>query len=99
LQQTFYLAALPVPFRVEVCGLPKASSATCNDPDNVPVAVGLKTTLILQLVLAARLAVQVVVETLNSPVVEIAMLVRATLCLLASVNTLAALVVPTVCAA
>ena len=90
---------LPVPVRLEVCGLPTALSATFNDPVNLPVAAGLKTTLILQLVLAARLAVQVVVETLKSPVVEIAMLVSATLCLLARVNTLAALVVPTVCAA
>lgn len=95
MRQTFYL---PVPFRLEVCGLPTALSATFNDPVNVPVAAGLKTTLILQLVLAARLAVQVVVEILKSPVVEIAMPVSATLCLLARVNTLAALVVPTVCA-
>ena len=96
LQQTFYL---PVPVRLEVCGLPNALSATFNDPVLVPVAVGLKTTLILQAVLAARLVVQVVVETLKSPVVEIAMPVSATLCLLASVNTFAGLVVPTVRAA
>jgi hypothetical protein len=88
---------LPVPVRVEVCGLPTALSATFNVPVLVPVAVGVNVTLILQLVLAARLVVQVLVETLKSPVVEIAMLFSATVCLLASVNTLAALVVPTVC--
>jgi hypothetical protein len=59
----------------------------------------LNTTLILQAVLAARLVEQVVVETLKSPVVPIAMPVSATLCLLDSVNTFAALVVPTVTAA
>ena len=91
---------LPVPVRLEVCGLPTtALSATCNDPVLAPVAVGVKTTLIVQLVLAARLVVQVVVETLKSPVVEIVMPVKAAVCLLASVNTLAALVVPTFCAA
>jgi len=96
LQSSLYL---PVPFRLEVCGLPKALSDICNEPVNAPVAAGLKTMLILQLPLAARLVVQVVVETLKSPVVEIATPVSATLCLLASVKTLAALVVPTFCAA
>jgi hypothetical protein len=85
-----------VPVRVETCGLPTALSATFNVPFLVPVAVGVNTTLILQLAFAARLAVQVVLETLKSPVVEIAMLVSATACLLVSVNTFAGLVVPTV---
>jgi hypothetical protein len=53
------------------------------------------TTLMVQLDLAARLVVQVVADTLKSPVVEIAMPVSATLCLLASVNTFAGLLVPT----
>src|SRR5208283_4114848 len=80
----------------EVCGLPAALSATFNVPVLVPVCVGVNVTLILQLDLAAKLVVQVVVETLKSPVVEMAMLVSATVCLLASVNTFAGLVVPTV---
>ncbi len=88
-----------MPLRLEVCGLPWALSDTCTVPVVVPVAVGVKTTLILQLDLAAKLVEQVVVETLKCPVVEIAMPVSGTLCLLASVNTLAALVVFTVCAA
>ena len=95
-QPIFYL---PVPVRFEVCGLPKALSTTFNDPVNVPAAVGLKTTLILQLVLGARLVVQVVVETLNSPLVETTMLVSDTLCVFARVKTLAGLVVPTFVAA
>ena len=96
MQPTSYL---PVPVRLEVCGLPVALSDTFKDPDNAPVEVGVNTTLILQLLLAAKFVVQVVVETLKSPVVLIAMLVSATFCLFASVNTFAALVFPTVVAA
>jgi hypothetical protein len=88
-----------VPVSVEVCGLLLALSATLNVPGLVPVAVGVNTTLILQLPLAARLVVQVVVETLKSPVVEITMLFSVTLRLLVRVNTFAGLVVPTVRAA
>ncbi len=88
---------LPVPVRLEVCGLLAALSVTFNVPVLVPVCVGLNVTLILRLDLAAKLGAQVVVETLKSPVVEIARLpVSATVCLLASVNTFAGLVVPTV---
>ena len=55
----------------------------------------MKTTLIVQLAPAFRLDPQVVAEMSNSPVVEGEMLVSATLCLLESVNVLAALVAPT----
>jgi hypothetical protein len=85
---------LPVPVRLEVCGLLTALSLTCNVAVLVPVSVGVNTTLMVQLDLAARLVVQVVADTLKSPVVEIAMPVSATLCLLASVNTFAGLLVP-----
>jgi hypothetical protein len=57
------------------------------------------TTLIVHVVLAARLVVQVVAETLKSPVVEITMLFSVTLWLFVRVNTLGRLVVPTVRAA
>jgi hypothetical protein len=87
---------LPVPVRADVCGLLLALSLTFNVPVRVPVPVGVNVTLILQVDFAARLVVHVVVETAKSPVVEIAMLVRATFCLLDSVNTFAGLVVPTV---
>src|ERR1700722_13157719 len=86
---------LPVPARLDVCGLPRALSATLNVPVLVPVAVGVKTTLIVHLALAARLVVQVVAETLKSPVVETTMPVNATACLFVSVSTLAGLLVPT----
>jgi hypothetical protein len=85
----------PVPVSAEVCGLLIPLSATLNDPVLVPVIVGVKVTLILQLALATRLVVQVVEETLKSPLVEITMLFSATFCLLVSVNTFAGLVVPT----
>ena len=90
---------LPVPVRLEVCGLLLALSVTLNFPVLVPTAVGLNTTLMVQFVLAARLAPQVVVETLKSPVVEITMLESVTLWLFLSVNVFGRLVVPTVCAA
>src|SRR5579863_2667261 len=89
---------VPVPVRLEVCGLPIALSLTCNVPFLVPVAVGVNATLMVHLALAAKLAVQVVVDTLKSPVVEITMLVSATFCVLATVNTCAGLLVPTVSA-
>jgi len=90
---------LPVPVREDFCGLLFAESLTLNVPVLVPVAVGLNTTLIVQCVLAAKLVVQVVDKVLKSPVIELAMLLRARVWLLVRVNTLAALVVPTVCEA
>jgi len=86
---------LPVPVRLEVCGLPTALSDTLNVPVLVPVAVGVNTTLIVHLAFAARLVVHVVVETAKSPDVEIPMPVSATVCSLVRVNTLAGLLVPT----
>jgi hypothetical protein len=74
-----------------------ALSVAFNVPVLVPVAVGLNTTWMVQLVFAARLVVHVVVETLKSPVVAITMLVSATLWLFFSVNVFGKLVVPTVC--
>ena len=94
-----YSAYLPVPVRFEICGLLLALSATCRVPVLVPVAVGVKVTLILQVVLAARLDPQVVVETAKFPVVVMVIPVSATLCLLLSVNTFAVVVVPTFVAA
>src|ERR1022692_4724689 len=71
---------LPVPVRLETCGLPTALSLTCNVPVLVPVCVGVNTTLMVHVVLAARLVEQVVVETLKSPVVEMTMSVSDTAC-------------------
>jgi hypothetical protein len=54
-----------------------APSLTLNSPVLIPVRVSVKATLIVHLLLAAKLVVHVVVETAKSPVVEIAMLVSA----------------------
>lgn len=86
---------MPVPVRLDACGLPAALSLTLNVPVLVPVAVGVNTTLIVQVDFAARLLVQVVADSLKSPLTSIEMPVNSTLCLLASVNTFAALVDPT----
>lgn len=75
-----------------------ALSAALNVPVLVPMAVGWNTTLMVQWLLAARVVAHVVAETLKSAVVEIAMPLRVTLCLLVSVNTFARLVVPTLIA-
>lgn len=92
-QQTFHL---PVPVSFEVCGLLSALSLTSNVPVLVPVSVGVNTTLIVQGELAARLDVHVVVETVKSPLVVIAILVSATFsCLFVSVNTTGKLLLPT----
>jgi hypothetical protein len=60
-----------VPFRVEVCGLPTASSDTCNVPVSVPTPVGVNTTPMVQLAFEVNSDPHVVVETLKGPVVEI----------------------------
>jgi hypothetical protein len=76
-----------------------ALSLTLNRPVRVPFAVGVNVTLIVQLLLAARLVVHVVDDTAKFPVVEITRLVRAMVSLFVSVNVFARLVVPTVRAA
>ena len=53
--------AIPLPLRAAVCGLSLALSVTDRVPLRVPVAVGVKLTLILQLAPAARLAPQLLV--------------------------------------
>src|SRR6266852_1451084 len=51
--------AVPVPVRLTVCGLPLASSLMVMLPVRVPVAVGVKVTLMLQLAPAATALPQV----------------------------------------
>ena len=51
----------PLPLNPTRCGLPLALSVTATLAVRVPVAVGLKVTLIMQLAPAARLARQLVV--------------------------------------
>lgn len=73
------LLYLPVPVRLDVCGLLLALSLTLNCPVLVPVPVGVNVTLILHFPLAGKLVVQVVADTAKSPVVPIAMLSRVML--------------------
>jgi len=87
---------LPVPVNVAVCGLLPALSLTLSVPVLVPFAVGLNTTLMVHLPLEAKLVPQVVVDTAKSPEGEMTMLLSVAVRLLVNVNTLAALVVPTV---
>ena len=87
----------PLPESATVCGLLLALSFTLNPPVLVPITVGVNATLIVQWLLGGRLVVQVVVDTAKSPVVEIAMLFRATVWLFVRVNVLGALIVPTAC--
>jgi hypothetical protein len=61
----------------------------------VPVLVGVNVTLMVHFCLDANVAPQVVAETAKSPVVEMAMLVSATVWLFVNVNFFAGLVVPT----
>src|ERR1700678_1105430 len=89
------LVYLPVPVRLEVCGLLLAESVTCKVPIAVPVAVGVNTTSIVHVALEVNCVPHVVEETLNSPVVVITMFLRIVLWWLSSLNAFAALVVPT----
>ena len=87
-----------MPVRLEVCGLLEALSDTLNVPVLVPTAVGENVTLIVQLVLAGRVAAQVYAETAKSPVTEMEILCSDTLWWLVRVKFFATLVVPTVVA-
>jgi hypothetical protein len=60
------IGAVPVPVSGMLCGLPEALSVTVIKPGRDPVAVGVKVTLIEQLVPAARVVPQLFVWT-NSP--------------------------------
>src|SRR5437870_10009620 len=53
------VAAVPVPVRLTVCGLSLASSVMVMAPVRVPVAMGVKVTLIVQFNPAAKVAAQV----------------------------------------
>lgn len=55
------LKSSPVPVSATVCGLPSASSVIVTTPVLVPAALGVKATLRVQFVLAAKLDLQVFV--------------------------------------
>jgi hypothetical protein len=70
--------AVPVPVRLTVWVAGLALSVMVTTPDLVPVAVGLKATLRVQLALAARLEPQVLVRE-KSPLTVMLVMLRAAL--------------------
>ena len=48
--------SVPVPTRLRLCGVPGASSATVTEAVRLPVAAGVKITLMVQLAFAANVA-------------------------------------------
>src|SRR5205807_2094251 len=67
--------AIPLPLRATVCGLPLALSVTDSVPVRMPVAVGLKLTLMLQLAPLPKLALQSF-TSLYRPAVAILLIFR-----------------------
>lgn len=55
------MAAVPVPLRVTVWGLPAALSVSVTPAERAPLAVGVKVTLIVQVLPAAREAQELLV--------------------------------------
>jgi len=88
-----------VPLKLTVCGLPLALSVSVRLPDRVPLAVGVKVSLITQLPPAATGVLVLQVEPLaamaKSPVTAMPVKVKDAVPLSVTVTGLAALVVPT----
>ena len=76
---------LPVPVRLTVCVAGLALSAMVTAPVRVPVAVGLKVTLMVQLAFAATLEPQVLVWE-KSPLTVMLVMLRVALPVLLSVT-------------
>ena len=86
-----------LPLRLIFCGLPVALSLTVTVPVRVPVVVGVKFTLIVQLVRAARDVPQVPSPArVKSPLTVMLLIVKVAVPLLVSVENCATLVIPTV---
>jgi hypothetical protein len=85
----------PVPLRLIACGLLLALSATDRVPVAAPTAVGVKVTLIVQLLLAARLVPQVLPLTANGALALMLVMLSAEPPVLDRVAVPAALVLPT----
>lgn len=86
---------LPVPLRVITRGLPLPLSLIVIEPVRAPTAVGVKVTLMVQLLLAATLVPQVLVCA-KSPVATVLEMVSVVAPPLVSVTVCGGLVVPTV---
>ena len=92
------IAPVPVPEKATVCGLPPALSVIARLADLAPIALGLKTILMLQLLPRATDVPQLLVwlkSLLVAPVMEIPKIVRAAFPLLVSVTLCAVLELPT----
>jgi hypothetical protein len=96
------VAVAPVPDKLIVCGLPEALSVMPTDAVRVPLAVGVKVTLIAQLLPAATLPLvgHVVAEVKAKspgfvPLSAMPVILRAALPVLESVTACAVLAVPT----
>ncbi len=92
------VAAVPIPVRDAVCGLPEALSMTVMLAWRVPAAAGVNSTLIEQLVPSAREDPQVLVwakSPLFVPVTPIELMVNVALPVLLRVSTLSGPLVPT----
>src|SRR4030095_4840801 len=90
------VAAVPVPLKPTVCGLPEAADAIVTAPTAAFALAGANVTLIVQLAAAASEAPQLCVVTNPAPVAAIELMLSAALPEFVSVIPLAALVVPTV---
>jgi hypothetical protein len=74
--------SVPVPVRETECGLPLALSVTVTEAERVPVAEGLKVTLMMQLAPAATPVPQVSVSEkslVSAPVMVVLEIIRAAL--------------------
>jgi hypothetical protein len=94
--ETLAVRETPVPLRLTVCGLPLASSLMLREALRLPVAVGVKVTLMVQLAPAATDVPQVLLWAKSPalvPVIEMPLIVRAALPVLLRVTPCAALVV------
>ena len=87
----------PVPVRDTSCGLFAALSAMLNEPVRVPVAVGVKVTFTVQLVLTARLAPQLLVCA-KSPLALMLDMLAAAVPVFETVTGCDALPLPSTCA-
>src|SRR5437870_168925 len=94
------LAVVPIPLSVTFCGLPAALSLMLTAAVRVPLAVGLKVTLIPQLAPAANELPQVWVCAKFPalvPVIAMLLMVKIAVPVFLSVTVLAVLVVPIAC--
>ncbi len=91
---TLAAGAVPVPLNETLCGLPAASSVIVTEPMRVPVAVGVKLTLMVQLAPAAIDVPQLLLCE-KSPPTTMEEMFSVALPVLLSVTLCAALAVPT----